>query len=564
MAIAKVKSCIGIDRAEIEVGTGVTLLAGVNGEGKSSIIEAVRCVLTASNTPLKLAKKDIGFILHNKAKEGFVEYTDKNGSRKVSWPQCEVYTPAGRCISLRGMASGSMKYSELTNEQRSKILSSKLEATVTPDRLKQELEDIEAPEAVTNKVVELVFGNEANEGKGMKSAEDYASIEATNLKRKFQKITGKRWGTKQGRTFKPENYEARLDDHKDDSILQKNILEARESLEAEIAKNAISEDELSKLEELVATEKDEKKKLKEFDDLIKSLEPEIGAAEDKFKAAKDAESLLSCTACGVLHRLVKGELVAADVDKPPEELGDLKELEKELTDLKTRYSNALTGRKVHQSNMDNIIQAKAKIKKIDGNTTDGSAVDEARKSLEYNEKLLKAWEVKQQGLVIHEEISAYIRVSEICGSDGLEKQMLIGALGDFNEKLAALSKKAGWKVVSIDNDLGLRYNGHPFVVISRGEKYRANATIQIAIALIDKSPLVIFDDADDLDKDGRNQFFRLLISSKIPALVGMAVFPNKAGSLEVPDLKEKGIGRTYWVREGTAELFQEVNNGNAS
>jgi hypothetical protein len=96
-------------------------------------------------------------------------------------------------------------------------------------------------------------------------------------------------------------------------------------------------------------------------------------------------------------------------------------------------------------------------------------------------------------------------------------------------------------------------------LLSKSERYRADASIQLLVSKIEKQEIVVFDEADMLDRVGRNQLFTALSKCKISSLVAMTCFKNREGVMEVPDLAKAGLGLTYIVDGGVSKpLHQEA------
>jgi hypothetical protein len=125
--------------------------------------------------------------------------------------------------------------------------------------------------------------------------------------------------------------------------------------------------------------------------------------------------------------------------------------------------------------------------------------------------------------------------------------------------LAPIAEISGWKPVQIMEDesgLGIYYGGRPYRHLGQSAQYRVRVTLQVALAQIDGSDLLIIDGADILTPgaaDGRGALFRLLKAQGIPSLVGMTLGPKDT----VPDLAAAGYGRSYVVRDGVVSPIEK-------
>jgi hypothetical protein len=74
------------------------------------------------------------------------------------------------------------------------------------------------------------------------------------------------------------------------------------------------------------------------------------------------------------------------------------------------------------------------------------------------------------------------------------------------------------------------------------------------MAKIDKSDCVLIDEADVLDKPGRDGLFSMLAAHTVCAVVGMTM--NKPQQL--PNLAGAGLGTAYWIERGTVKTREEA------
>ena len=88
MRITKINVCnfLGARGVEVQLNTPVTLFAGKNGAGKSSLQEAVRMALTGEAVRVGM-KKDYGQLITNGAESGFSEvFTQDDGVYSIVLP----------------------------------------------------------------------------------------------------------------------------------------------------------------------------------------------------------------------------------------------------------------------------------------------------------------------------------------------------------------------------------------------------------------------------------------------------------------------------------------------
>ncbi|MEI6283435.1 MAG: ATP-binding protein, partial [Alphaproteobacteria bacterium] len=81
----------GIHTALIEAAP-IALLCGQNGQGKSSIIEALGALLDGNQKPYGLTKDGLERLVHRGEQTGTVSITDDGRGMTVLWPSGDVST----------------------------------------------------------------------------------------------------------------------------------------------------------------------------------------------------------------------------------------------------------------------------------------------------------------------------------------------------------------------------------------------------------------------------------------------------------------------------------------
>jgi hypothetical protein len=175
----------------------------------------------------------------------------------------------------------------------------------------------------------------------------------------------------------------------------------------------------------------------------------------------------------------------------------------------------------------------------------GSAADvqAARDALAQAQAWRVAVQATAQAQAKHAEIVENNALVAALAPDGVRRTVLATKLAALNQRLADLCQTAGWAPVVVADDLSVSFAGRPFVLLSASEQYRARVTLQVALADLDGSDVVIVDAADILDRGGRNGLFAMLRGTGMRSLVCMTM--NRVE--DVPDLGAAGIGRSYWI-----------------
>lgn len=268
---------------------------------------------------------------------------------------------------------------------------------------------------------------------------------------------------------------------------------------------------------------------------------------------------MPCPKCGthlVMHRSHtdpnEAELKEADTSLKPDELKARRMKIAELDGTISRTETDLRAAVASLRNAEAIVTASKAAQKtlaeIGEGNNDEAAITEAREKVAAVQKRRLGYEAWVQARKIFSNWQRNDALITVLGPTGLRKKVLIRQLEVLNVRLAAVSAAAKWAAVRIDEDFGAWLGAEPYWLLSESMQYRVRVTLQIAMAQIDDSDLVIIDRADVLDQKGRNGLMMALKKVGMQALVAMTVSSRD----KVPDLAAAGLGRSYWIEDGKA------------
>jgi hypothetical protein len=135
----------------------------------------------------------------------------------------------------------------------------------------------------------------------------------------------------------------------------------------------------------------------------------------------------------------------------------------------------------------------------------------AKQGLERAQHRVAARRQKKEADDLHQKIAGNDALLDILAADGLRAKKLAHVLELFNlAQLGRLSRAAEWNLVTIDAEMNLAYGGRRYALLSTSEQYRVRAVLQLAMAQLDGSQMVVFDAADVLDGTTRSGLFAML------------------------------------------------------
>jgi hypothetical protein len=590
---ASIRNIRRVRTADLDIGPGVTLVAGENDNGKSSTLGAVAAAVTGSQIMPDLLRKEMAQLVHDGAESGLVEVRAPDGSVRVALPEGAV-SSTGNPPRATAFAAGLTSLVDMSQTERAAQLIGVLKATPKRDAIFRALREIPLSEnaaarlmrddgakhsAIAEKLradgIEMdQFGTVLSEiVQGWDEA--HARLVEANKKAKgaWEQITkAKRYGSVIAAGWLPPGWDARMDLVTIEQAEQR-VTEAKERHAAALRNAGASDAERQAKQSLADAYDARHNAHEEAVQAYAAADRRVAGcrqALDALPVPTDAHNALSCPHCSKPVRVgsnLHGQILEkADVALPQSEIKDRRDkraaasgdLSKAQIDAGTA-DRALAGAKL-------ALQAAADAKEwlaknpVKASQTDGSFAATTADDVTKAELGLALLRQRSEATAKHREIEKNERLLAILDPKGLRRDALDECLMMFNRThLAPIAEISGWKPVQIMEDesgLGIYYGGRPYRHLGQSAQYRVRVTLQVALAQIDGSDLLIIDGADILTPgaaDGRGALFRLLKAQGIPSLVGMTLGPKDT----VPDLAAAGYGRSYVVRDGVVSPIEK-------
>ena len=568
----KIRNFRGVERADLNI-SGITLLAGLNWAGKSSVCIGVGAALSGEVMPVEgLLKREAGALVRLGADGGMIEISNEDATATIFYPNAERETKGSGSLEASAIAIGRRSVAIMDPKERAKELAVYLKAQPSSEDLALALEDtgLLAP-AVIDKIVAVV------REQGWDEAHGIAKVTGAKLKGAWEEVTqGERYGSTKAETWFPPDWSEDIAGASQQS-LEEAKASAQTSLEKAIAESAVSESEVEGFREQAAELEPAKAKVIGSEQAIEDLEKRLRRAQEERAALpsgyRDTELLLDCPDGDMQHELVitrKAATTTYKLVKPRKKPSDaaLKKqrdaiisADGKISKLNTELTDA---RFVLSEGRDIIARSKRAAERLsaaEGKTGDQDAVEKARNAVAEAERCLRAWTAKSAADRHHRSILGNQAIVAVLAPVGLRKSVLARAIDKFNqEHLAPLCEAAGWKAVTLEADFSIRYGGRPYMLLSNSEQYRLRVILQIAMAKIDGSALMVMDGAEILDWAGQNGLIKVLRMVDMPALIAMTL--NKPET--APDLDAKKVGETYWIENGITLPLAEFLNKEAA
>jgi len=535
-----------IKEASFEIAP-VALLVGENENGKSSIAQAVALAAAQQPLPRHIPKKDAKMLVHDGAKSGKVELARGDVATAISWPlaECKV-NGQGKPVQSSEFAVGLKSIFSLSNTEKVAYFISLLKANPTLDDLK-----IKLPKSLDHLLPEI--WKQIQES-GWDEAHSSAKADEADLTGQWKNATGEtKWNVSSAGNWRPATWEMDLE-RAERADLEIIYAEAKKELENSLkAQGAVAFDR-NQAHELVD-------RLPEYEKRVSDAKNELQAGEKVYAdltnelaaLGYNGDDPLTCPDCGSQlmlnqeRQLIQAE--SADEGKKERYFQLGKKLKEVVADV-TRLRDEVT---LAQHQLSEVEKAKTKL--ADNLGTAGATLDveSTRTAYAKAERRLDDFNSLQKAHQLYERILTQKELVTALSQSGVRKVKLDQQIRKFCEEvLKPLSVAYGSEHIWLDNDLEIWRGQRHYSLLSRSASYAVRVILQAAIAMADRSELLVIDDIDEInDRRNRAGLMAMITATGIPALVCMAKRPEE----NAPDLSVRGTGQTYFVIEGVVQPF---------
>lgn len=561
-----VQNFLGARAVEVQLTKPVTLFAGKNGAGKSSLQEAIRMALTGEAVRVSL-KKDYGALVTEGQEAGFVQIDTDD-------MQYSVVLPAGKGVHSENHALpyvlDAQRFAHMPSEVRRAFLFGLMGLRTDGAAVKDRLT---ARGCDAKKVEHIAPFLRAGFDAGQKEAQ----AKAREAKASWKTTTGgETYGSNKAASWaaaKPEADAGKLEQARADLSAIEAELETETGRHGELTGRARQvAEKAGKLAEL----REKAGRFARIQDKLNKDEAELKSWEEKvavLQGSAKSQDAIPCPDCGVMLVMKDGALVHAApmANGTEDDLARLPEYEKALKLMQSAVANgkrdlaaaeAAAGalRELEESGMteapcdEEITALKARIDAIKHSRANQQAgirmlEDAVRQANEADEKTRRA-------AAFHQDVQQWEAIADALAPDGIPGEMLAEALGPINDRLAMSSNTSEWLRIGIDKDMAITAEGgRAYALLSESEKWRADAMIAEAVTFLSGIRLLVLDRFDVLDLKGREDLLYWLDAMAEDGEIDTAlVFGTlKALPAQLPET----VG-AYWIDNGVAGQMKEA------
>ncbi|ABR81435.1 MULTISPECIES: AAA family ATPase [Pseudomonas aeruginosa group] len=558
----------GLRHAALDVSAPVLLVAGHNGAGKSSLLDAIAMAFNGQPRRVSL-KKEMDKLVTEGAKKGesSVEWLDESGEVQA----CGVALPSGKGSPLADSlflpyVLDASRFAALDAKDRRRVLFDLTGASASPAEVGKRLEAKGLDLALFEKVKPLLRS-------GLPAAVEQAKAYASEARGAWKMITGENYGSEKAVDWAPELLATVVTEDqvaeagKNLQLLEDDLAEAQQALGASKQARQAADgraQRIAKLRELVDLEPRRRNKLTTDERNQDEWSEKVMAAE-LASSGRVPHQPLTCPHCQGAVDLQAGTLV---VHQPPEQIADA-EAARRLPEYREYLASAQRTVANSQRDLDESLAAAEQIKALEAESVEApsaeaiangeqainelrQARDASRAKLVALQEALEAATQREASIAkaqaAHQDVVAWTGMADALSPTGIPAEILADAIGPVNELLQRLSGTAGWSPVEISADIDVTFGGRLYGLLSESERWRCDATLALTIATISGLRLALLDRFDVLDIPARTQqamklFQSLAAGGEIDTLI-------VAGTLKEPMAKTPAWLQAVWIDAG--------------
>lgn len=565
----------GLRSASLDLATPITLVAGFNGAGKSSLREAIGFALGGSGRVQH--KKDYGKLVTEGEKKAQIIVSHDGGASSFTLPKGTVERHGSTGDDYLPFALTPSAFAALDEKARRAMLFKLTGSSAKPDVVMAKLKERGADDSKITKIKPLLLS-------GFAAAQDQAKTYASESRGAWKAITGEAYGSEKAEDWKQEipGGKAPSDAERDKAFADHQAMQASIEKgikfigELEGKRDAATGADQRKAEleaEAALLERATHKKMATAKDLGE-WETKFADLQAQLRDAQASTESCNCPECGTALKVVGGKLekfegLARDTAKIQNLAAEVQKA-RESTELlrRTLQNDMQACAKAEAAKADLQVLAGQQGEAFDQELYDKSvtSLDQCRRSegelrAKYNALsdavtvAKSADENTAKAAQHHRDVKDWVLIEKALAPDGIPGEILAGALQPFNASLARTSKLTGWPIVQVSDEMDITAGGRLYQLLSESEQWRCDTLLALAIAVHSGLKLVMLDRFDVLDLPARGQLLGMLVALAKAGEIDTALV---LGTLKAKPAKLPAEISAVWIEGGVATQDQPL------
>lgn len=531
-----ISNYLGARAVDLTLTTPVTILAGKNAAGKSSLQEAIRHAMGGDAARVAL-KKDLKALMSDGASSSYATVATSEGEFSIVLPSGKgMHFDHGALPFVLDPA----RFARLDANERRQFLFGLFSLSPDGPAVVDALKARGCAAAKIEQVRPMLRD-------GFDAAAKEAQAKARDAKAAWRAVTAEAWGSeKAGKWAAPaptETYGKDMIAAAEAAVAETDaaIAEANQQIgeaRAKARQHAEARRQIEELKAKAARLQAARIKLNldqaQLDEWTAKLDalPEPGSN-------KPAPHLYGCPCCGVALQIVGGELVKYELPEASPLDPDIETKRKQWSDAVALYTRSVAN---DQRDIADAERAAQEIKDLEQRMGDAPPATERleqtlaghqadRKAraatlaqmFEANRQAQAASENTKKAAAHHADVLAWLAIADALAPDGIPAEMLADAIDPINASLRGHAMAAEWAEALISSDMEILAGDRPYALLSESEKWRADAMIGAAIAELSGLRLLVLDRFDVLDAKGREDLIYWLDAMAAEGLLDTAL-----------------------------------------
>lgn len=546
----------------------LTLIAGDNDAGKSSIRDALRIALTGEVDRVSL-KRDWPHLITEGAKKAKIavalETDAHSGFATVELPSGKRSAPeASPLLSLLLEPAG---FAALSIDERRTLLYTLAGISIAPAALRERLQRRGVAAAQADALVPLALA-------GFPAAQKHAEEQAREAKAAWRVLTGETWGSDKADGWRPEvgalpdpatllRVETRLAEL---TRQKEDAMQALGAAKASQQQQQITAERRAALQQTLAMAERTRRKLEHdtaelqhWQDALAALPPAPGAAP--------AGLVLNCPCCGETLRLAGSRLLKYEPTETeaPEVTAQRAQCQQAVATMQRTHANTqrdwaqIEAAQAQMAALPEVADLSAELAAIQQQwaalSSEHDALATQQRALsEMLRQASAAEQTERQAKRLHVEVMAWIDAAAAVAPSGIPADLLADALQPVNARLRSHAEATGWAQVAVGEDMVLLVGGRPYRLASESGRWRADAMLAATLAELSGVRLLLLDRLDVLAPSRRSDALRWLHGlSKGGTLDTILTF---ATLKEAPPRMPEGAV-AHWLERGVCVVSSE-------
>lgn len=564
----------GLRSASLDLSTPITLVAGFNGAGKSSLREAIGFALGGSGRVAH--KKDYAKLVTEGEKKAQIIVSHDGAASSFALPKgtAERHNVPGDEYLPFVLTPGA--FAALDEKARRALLFKLTKSSAKPDVVVQKLRERGADRDKVEKVKPLLLS-------GFASAQDQAKTCAAESRGAWKAITGEQYGSEKAEGWRVELHGEVASEKDREEVfaqhakVQSDIENGNRFIGEQDGKRQAAAGLVQRKAELQAAaellDRAVAKRQTTEQDLAK-LEQQLPDLQAQLKDQQLGSGGCECPACGVGLKIVGSKLelykgLKQDTAATSTLALDITNMQRSIEMLRRTLQNdmaavakaeaarddlaSLEGQQAEafdQAKYDRAVESLNQLRKLEGELRAKytALMDQAIAAKSADENTAKAAQH-------HQDVKDWVLIEKALAPDGIPGEILAGALQPFNASLNRTSKLTGWPAVQVSTDMEITAGGRLYQLLSESEQWRCDTLLALAIAVHSGLKLVMLDRFDVLDLPARGQLLGMLVGLAKAGDIESAIV---LGTLKAKPAKLPPEISAVWIEGGVAQQDQPI------